>query len=82
MKRGIPKSRPRRAAQIQSIRSQIRRDKLLAKRVAKQLISQGAMELKYYDTSLVSSALTKPTDASGGEHDPATILTISAPVGS
>lgn len=36
-------------------------------------------EKKFYDTSLVGSALTAPTDATGGEHDPATVLTISAP---
>lgn len=36
-------------------------------------------EIKYYDTSLVASALTAPNDATGGEKDPATVLTISAP---
>lgn len=37
------------------------------------------LEYKFYDTSLVASALTSPTDCSGGEHDPATVLCLSAP---
>lgn len=36
------------------------------------------VELKYKDTSLVSSALTAPTDASGAEHDPTTLLALNA----
>jgi len=36
------------------------------------------IELKYVDSALVSSALTAPTDASGGEKDPATLLALNA----
>lgn len=36
-------------------------------------------ELKFYDTSLVGSALVTNTDASGSEFDPASVLCISAP---
>lgn len=39
-----------------------------------------SVEIKYYDTSLVSSVLTAPTDASGGEHDPSATSMISTPV--
>jgi len=37
------------------------------------------IELKYYDTALVTTALTAPSDCAGGEVDPETVLTISAP---
>ena len=36
------------------------------------------IEHKFIDTSLVSSALTAPTDSTGGEHDPATVLCLNA----
>lgn len=36
-------------------------------------------ELKYFDTSLAASAMVAPTDAAGGEHDPATLLTLFCP---
>jgi len=34
-------------------------------------------ELKFVDTSLVDSAITAPTDATGGEKDPATVLCLN-----
>lgn len=37
------------------------------------------MTQKFYDTAVVSTAIGAPPDASGGEVDPATVLTISAP---
>lgn len=37
------------------------------------------IETKYYDTGLNQSALTAPHTCEGGEHDPATVLTLSAP---
>jgi len=36
------------------------------------------IELKYKDSALVSSALAAPTDAAGGEQDPATLLALNA----
>lgn len=35
------------------------------------------METKYFDTSLVASPIIAPTDCSGGEHDPVTILCLN-----
>lgn len=35
------------------------------------------IETKFYDTSLVASALTAPTDASGGEHDPSATICLN-----
>jgi len=35
------------------------------------------MEMKFYDTSLVASALTAPADSSGGEHDPSGVITLN-----
>ncbi len=35
-------------------------------------------ELKFYDTKLVSGALTAPTDASGGEHDPSATIVLNS----
>lgn len=37
------------------------------------------IEKKFYDTALVASALTAPTDAAGGEHDPSATSMISTP---
>lgn len=34
---------------------------------------------KYYDTALTGSGIAAPTDCTGGEQDPATVLCISAP---
>ncbi len=36
------------------------------------------IELKFLDSSLVSSTLTAPSDATGGEHDPATLLALNS----
>ncbi len=36
------------------------------------------IELKFLDSSLVGSAITAPTDATGGEHDPATLLALNS----
>jgi len=36
------------------------------------------IELKYKDSSLVSSALVAPTDCAGGEYDPATLLALNS----
>ncbi len=35
-------------------------------------------ELKFYDTKLVASALTAPTDAAGGEHDPSATIVLNS----
>ncbi len=35
-------------------------------------------ELKFYDTKLVSAALTTNTDASGGEHDPSATIVLNS----
>jgi len=37
------------------------------------------IEKKFYDTGLTSAALTAPTDATGGEHDPSSTSMISTP---
>jgi hypothetical protein len=78
------KQRGRRGQFSQDYRKQRRQEAMLAKRAAQQVMNMRTggfvgMELKFYDTSLVSSALTAPTDGSGGEHDPATVLCLSAP---
>ncbi len=36
------------------------------------------LEHKFFDTSLSGSVVTAPTDATGGEHDPGTVLCLSA----
>lgn len=46
---------------------------------AMRRLRQIAPEVKFYDTSLNDSQLAAPSDASGGEHDPTTVLTLSAP---
>jgi len=38
------------------------------------------IEKKFYDTALVSAALTAPSDSTGGEHDPSATSMISTPV--
>jgi len=38
-----------------------------------------SIERKFYDTALATSALTAPTDGSGGEHDPSATSMISTP---
>ncbi len=38
------------------------------------------IETKFFDSSRAASALTAPTDAAGGEHDPTTLNTLFAPV--
>ncbi len=38
------------------------------------------IELKFYDTSLISSALTGPTDASGGEKNPSATISLNTVV--
>ncbi len=37
-------------------------------------------ELKFYDTKLVDGALTAPSDASGGEHDPSATIVLNSVV--
>lgn len=36
------------------------------------------IETKFYDTFLVAAALTSPTDASGGEHDPSATIVLNS----
>ncbi len=38
------------------------------------------VETKFYDTSLVGSAITAPADAAGGEHDPSTTVLLNTVV--
>ncbi len=38
------------------------------------------IETKFYDTSLIGSALTFPTDASGGEHNPSATICLNSVV--
>ncbi len=38
------------------------------------------IELKFYDTSLIAAALTAPTDASGGEHNPSATISLNTVV--
>lgn len=38
------------------------------------------IELKFYDTKLANAALTAPTDASGGEHNPSATISLNSVV--
>jgi hypothetical protein len=52
-----------------------------ARRTAQNIRTAGylGIERKFYDTAKVASNITAPSDASGGEQDPATVLCVSAP---
>lgn len=49
------------------------------RRRSQALMTTLGIEKKYYDTSKALTAITSPTDATGGELDPATVNALSAP---
>jgi len=64
------------------IAQQVRKQRRSSNRLARRNIaSMGflGIERKFYDTTLVASAVTAPTDATGGEHDPSATSMITTP---
>ncbi len=67
---------------VRAARTFARRGAPARRTFGRNLVTAGflGIEKKFYDTALTAAALTAPTDAAGGEHDPSATSMISTPI--